>query len=83
MKFFIAAENKINIIMKGTSTIELNNLMKISDGYITAVARPNCISCYQNTDINYCSSTLGMQLATISSKSLLVTENELLSDKFD
>lgn len=34
--------------------------MKISDGYITAVARPNCIKCYENIDINYCSSTLGL-----------------------
>lgn len=60
MKNFIAAENKINLILKGSTKREKNNIMKISNGFITAVARPYCIECYENIDINYCSSTLGM-----------------------
>ncbi|CAK89031.1 unnamed protein product (macronuclear) [Paramecium tetraurelia] len=83
MKKFITAENKINIILKGSSINEMNNVIKISDGYITAVARPNCFSCYENIDVNYCSSTLGMQLATMSSQSFVPTVDNLMSDQFD
>ncbi|CAD8162684.1 unnamed protein product [Paramecium octaurelia] len=83
IKKFITAENKINIILKGSSINEMNNVIKISDGYITAIARPTCITCYENIDVNYCSSTLGMQLATMSSQSFLPTVDNLQSDQFD
>lgn len=60
VKNVIAAENDINLVMKGGNHDHYNNSYHAENIYITALARPDCPKCYTWDLGAPCRSGLGM-----------------------
>jgi hypothetical protein len=63
---FIFAENSRSYILKHGTKELYNNVMRVTNSYITSLARPDCFKCYVEGLNPYCKNTFGFQLGTVS-----------------
>jgi hypothetical protein len=67
---FIAAESDNCFVLKMGIHNHYNNYIRVSNIFITALARPDCPECYAEVFGSLCSNQLGMQLGSTSTLAL-------------
>ncbi|KAM3144665.1 hypothetical protein pb186bvf_003272 [Paramecium bursaria] len=67
----ILVENTIGLMARMENQQVTSNQMFLTNSYISSFARPDCQQCYSK-DLNpFCTGTVGIQLATVSDKSVV------------
>ena len=61
------AENRINAVLKLGIHPFYDNKMTFTNSYITTLAIPDCIQCYNSVLKPYCVGAVGLQLGSTSS----------------